>query len=229
MAFFGRKDPIEPGKELDELWRMHVFTQDHNGGGQEGALSTFQKRVIQQRCLTYTQTITDHTLEQIGQRLAHDGECLLVFNPHGQDWSGVLALTVPGAALASGAERRRRRRPAAALPGAAAGRGRGLHPCGGAGDSSGGLPDIPAARSRQPTRPVQAVQIRQDAATLQLETADLLVAIDRTTGNLTRIYDRKRGQEWGGDQVGRLYALRGDGQRCHLAHGRRRGAGKPDI
>ena len=94
-AFFARKDPIEPGKELDELWRMHVFTQDHNGGGQEGALSTFQKRVIQQRCLAYTRAIIDYSLEQIGQRLAHDGECLIVFNPHGQDWSGVLTLTVP--------------------------------------------------------------------------------------------------------------------------------------
>jgi hypothetical protein len=29
-AFFGRKDLVTPGEELAELWRMHVFTQDHN-------------------------------------------------------------------------------------------------------------------------------------------------------------------------------------------------------
>jgi alpha-mannosidase len=39
----------------------------------------------------------------------------------------------------------------------------------------------------------------------------LIVAIDRVTGNLTRLYDRKRRQEWGGEQIGRLYALRESG------------------
>ena len=210
VAFFGRKDPIEPGKELDELWRMHVFTQDHNGGGQEGALSTFQKRVIQQRCLGYTQAIIDHTLEQIGRRLAHDGECLLVFNPHGQDWSGVLDLTVPaqhwqtGLSVADGEGRR--------LPSQAQQQGEDavrIHVA---------VPAIPAVGYRtfqlreagdQPA--ATGVQIRQDVGTLKLETAELLVAIDRTTGNLTHIYDRRRGQEWGGAQVGQLYALRETG------------------
>ena len=35
-AFFGRKDPIEPGREFNELWRMHLFCQDHNAGGERG-------------------------------------------------------------------------------------------------------------------------------------------------------------------------------------------------
>jgi hypothetical protein len=81
-AFFARKDPIQPGAELDTLWQMHIFTQDHNGGGQEGALSTFQKRVIQQRCLGYTQALIDQTLDEIGQRLALDSaHCLLGLQP----------------------------------------------------------------------------------------------------------------------------------------------------
>lgn len=71
---------------------MHIFTQDHNGGGQESALSTFQKRVIQQRCLAYTQQIIDQVLDQIGQRLAQPGEAILLFNPHGQPWPGLLTL-----------------------------------------------------------------------------------------------------------------------------------------
>ncbi len=208
-AFFARKDPIQPGKELDELWRMHIFTQDHNGGGQEGALSTFQKRVIQQRCLAYSQELVDQTLDEIGHRLDFDGDCLLVFNPHGQDWSGVLSATLPalrwqpgmyvvdqdGIPLPSQAQQQD---PDQIL----------LHVA---------LPTVPSVGYRafqlRPTQletgpsPETAVQISQDEAALHLSTPDLIVSVDRMTGNLTRLYDRKRKQEWGGEQVGRLYAL----------------------
>ena len=208
-AFFARKDPIQPGKELDELWRMHIFTQDHNGGGQEGALSTFQKRVIQQRCLAYSQELVDQTLDEIGHRLDFDGDCLLVFNPHGQDRSGVLSATLPalrwqpgmyvvdqdGIPLPSQAQQQD---PDQIL----------LHVA---------LPTVPSVGYRafqlRPTQletgpsPETAVQISQDEAALHLSTPDLIVSVDRMTGNLTRLYDRKRKQEWGGEQVGRLYAL----------------------
>lgn len=86
-AFFGEKDPILRGQEWEALWRMHIFTQDHNGGGQEGALSTFQKRTMQNRCLDYTDQIISTVLEGVASRLRQQGQKLLVFNPHGQGWA----------------------------------------------------------------------------------------------------------------------------------------------
>lgn len=208
-AFFAHKDPIEPGAELETLWRMHVFTQDHNGGGQEGALSTFQKRVIQQRCLTYTQAIIDYTLDKIGQRLAVNGDCLLVFNPHGQDWRGVLSVTVQnwtpsarvvdqdGALLTMQTQKLDTGRTLVHLA----------------------LPAIPsvgygafrvlAAEASEPAP--AAVQIAQDTVAFHLSSADFDISIDRQSGNLLRIFDRKRQQEWGGEQVGRLYAIQESG------------------
>jgi len=207
-AFFARKDPIEPGRELAELWRMHIFTQDHNGGGQEGALSTFQKRVIQQRCLVYTRAIIDQCVDELGRRLALDAECLLVVNPHGQAWSGVLAVTVPmqrwqagfcladddGAPLVTQAQPQGDHQMLVHVA----------------------LPAIPSVGYRAfKLCPIQApdaaptaraIQISQDETAMHLTSAELIVSIDRTTGNLTRLYDRRREQEWGSEQVGRLYA-----------------------
>lgn len=211
-AFFARKDPIQPGKELDELWRMHVFTQDHNGGGQEGALSTFQKRVIQQRCLAYTQEIIEQTLAEMGQRLLLDEECLLVVNPHGQAWMGAFSLTLPAERWQSGL--------CVAgddgMPLLAQAQPRGdqvlVHVA---------LPAIPAvgyrafrlcpAQAQSSPPPAAPVQISQDAAALHLTSADWIVSIDRASGNLTRLYDRARDQEWGSEQVGRLYAIQESG------------------
>ncbi|HQY92654.1 glycoside hydrolase family 38 C-terminal domain-containing protein [Caldilinea sp.] len=208
-AFFARKDPIQPGKELAELWRMHIFTQDHNGGGQEGALSTFQKRVIQQRCLAYTQEIIDQTLAEIGQRLSPDEECLLVFNPHGQEWAGALSVTLPaerwqaglcfadddGAPLLTQAQQQGNDQVLVhvALPAIPSVGYRAFRLC--------------AAQTPAAAPAAAMVQISQDAAALHLTSADWIVSIDRTTGNLTRLYDRRRAQEWGNEQVGRLYAI----------------------
>lgn len=212
-AFFARKDPILPGKELDELWRMHIFTQDHNGGGQEGALSTFQKRVIQQRCITYTQAIIDQVLMALGQQLALDGECLLVFNPHGQEWSGVLSATVPAQRWQSGVSFADD--DGTPLPIQA------QHQADDQVLVHVALPAVPSVGYRafrlcpaqmSTSAPAAGlVQISQDETSLHLTSADLIVSVDRTTGNLTRLYDRKRGQEWGGEQVGRLYAIHESG------------------
>jgi hypothetical protein len=212
-AFFARKDPIQPGKELDELWRMHIFTQDHNGGGQEGALSTFQKRVIQQRCIAYTQAIIDQVLTEIGQRLALEEDCLLVFNPHGSDWSGLLSVQLPaqhwqpdtgvtdleGAPLPIQVQKQTDDRVTVYLA----------------------LPGVPSVGYRVfKLHPVQtiddrvavtAVQITQDAAALHLISPDIAIAIDRVTGNLTRIYDRRRRQEWGNGKIGEIYAIEESG------------------
>jgi hypothetical protein len=83
------------------------------------------------------------------------------------------------------------------------------------------LPTVPGVgyralqlRSAQPeagSSPTAAVQISHDEAALHLTNPDLIISIDRMTGNLTRLYDRKREQEWGGEQVGQLYALQETG------------------
>lgn len=62
-AFFGADDRPPSGREWEWLWRMHVFTQDHNGGGQDGTLSTFQKRVRQDRVVAYANQVFGHALE----------------------------------------------------------------------------------------------------------------------------------------------------------------------
>lgn len=206
-AFFARKDPISRGHEFHELWRMHVFTQDHNGGGQEGALSSFQKRVIQERLDTYSGEIIDHTLDQVAGSLAATGDCLLVFNPHGRAWSGPLAVTVPedrwaggdrvldqdGQALVAQVERR--------LPGAVT--------------VQVAVPDVPAVgyrafgvgRGGTPTVGPH-VLIDDDVATLRLRNAVVEVVMDRRTGSIAHLVDLHRSQEWGGADVGRLSAVR---------------------
>ena len=62
-AFFADKDHPPTGRAFEWLWRMHVFTQDHNGGGQDGTLSTFQKRVRQDRLFAYAEETIRHALE----------------------------------------------------------------------------------------------------------------------------------------------------------------------
>lgn len=223
-AFFARKDPIPPGKELDELWRMHVFTQDHNGGGQEGALSTFQKRVIQQRCLAYTQAIVDHALAALGHNLAVDAENLIVFNSQGQDWSGVLPVHLDSeqwqgnvqfvdaagallpAQVQQGDDGQRvlylalKGVPAVGYAGFPLRRG-----------SASDTVLETVLETEPETVPTAAVQVAQDDRTLRLANAHFALEIDRSTGNLVRLADRTRGQEWGGAQVGALYAVQETG------------------
>lgn len=76
-AYFAPPDPPVEGRELELLWRMQVFTQDHNGGGQDGVQSSFEKRVRQDRLATYCDDVADHALaldETPGSRL-------IVLNP----------------------------------------------------------------------------------------------------------------------------------------------------
>lgn len=94
-AFYARKDPMPAGREFNELWKMHLFSADHNGGGYEGALSTFQKRVMQERVLAYTAEAFDHGLDTIAANLAATGTGALAFNPLSAPWSGALAIDVP--------------------------------------------------------------------------------------------------------------------------------------
>jgi len=61
-AFFARRDPAPDRRELEWLWRMHIFTQDHNSGGQDGTLSAFQKKVRQDRVRDASRQVIDYAL-----------------------------------------------------------------------------------------------------------------------------------------------------------------------
>ena len=61
-AFFADDDFAPVGREWEWLWRMQVFTQDHNGGGQDGVLSIFQKKVRHDRARGYALEVLDHAL-----------------------------------------------------------------------------------------------------------------------------------------------------------------------
>jgi hypothetical protein len=206
-AFFARKDPIAQGKELDEIWRMHVFAQDHNGGGQEGALSTFQKRVIQGRCLAYTQAIIDQALLNLGAALALDSSGLLVFNPHGQPWSGVLPVALGEARWEP--EMQLVDESGAALPVQVQRAADGqeiLHVALEAAPSVG-YTAFRMQKNAAPAAPGASVAVTQDDRLLQLTSVDFVLAVDRASGNLVRLTDRTRGEEWGGEQVGAVLAL----------------------
>lgn len=206
QAFFARKDPIPTGKELGELWRMQIFTQDHNAGGQEGALSAFQRRAIQKRLLQYTRQVIDQTLTSMSERLSNQGDCLMIFNPHGRAWSGVLTASLPAAHWQPGSQ---------------------------VVDANGSLLPIQVAQAKdglvqvalelhalppvgyqvfglkQGEVPTVANPLRfhQEPDALHLESDDLQVTIDLQTGSLVRIHDKQRDQDWGGVQVGQLYAI----------------------
>ena len=96
-AFFARKDPIEPGHELNELWKMHVFCQDHNAGGEEGTLSEFQKQVRQQRCQGYAEEITTTALSGLASLSMDGAGSVAFFNPHPYSWSEAVTLRLPPA------------------------------------------------------------------------------------------------------------------------------------
>lgn len=87
-AFFCSDDAPRPGRKLEDLWRMHVFTQDHNGGGKDGLLSSFQKRVRLDRLMAYALQIADHALG------TGDGDTATItaFNPRLQPWEGPLVV-----------------------------------------------------------------------------------------------------------------------------------------
>ncbi|MBZ0304256.1 MAG: hypothetical protein K8J31_31260 [Anaerolineae bacterium] len=205
QAFFARKDPIQPGQELTELWRMHVFTQDHNGGGQEGALSAFQKRVIQERCQQYIEELTAHTLAQLGRGLNTSAEGVLIFNPHGHAWSGPLTMEadnwLPEHDLVNADGQ--------PLPVQHLDQGQVIIQAG----------DIPALGYRfyafQPASTHQTTslpQVERDAQTLRLSNGYLAVAVDLATGTLTQILDVAHGQDWGHDRAGHLYTITESGR-----------------
>lgn len=206
-AFYARKDPIPSDRALTELWRMHLFTSDHNGGGYEGALSSFQKRVMQDRVLTYTGDILRHGLGQIARHLDTPGQGLLLFNP-GEEWCGPLLAIVPVEAWTAG-----------------------LRPVDGEGNAlpvqvdhearteagqvalhirlpnmpSVGYRLIPFARPTETLAPVSA-RVRDDGRQVTIATPAVAVTVNRETGAITGLHDVVRGIDWGHDRLANLTA-----------------------
>ncbi|MFD6175519.1 MULTISPECIES: glycoside hydrolase family 38 N-terminal domain-containing protein [unclassified Isoptericola] len=73
-SFFEPDDFAPVGREFEWLWRMQAFTQDHNGGGQDGALSVFQKKVRHDRARGYAREVVEHVAA------GDDAERLLVLS-----------------------------------------------------------------------------------------------------------------------------------------------------
>lgn len=172
-AYFARKDPIPRGKEFAELWRMHVFVKDHNSGGEEGTLTSFQKRVRQDRCLNYAQEIIEQVLGELGARSEVEGDCVVVFNPHGRPYSGPVTV----------------------------------------GDTDLFVQDVPAIgyqvmRRDDEPRNTASPSVTREEGHIQLQSADLRVTVDTSTGAISELLDLRRGHDWGGQRVGRIYALR---------------------
>ena len=210
-AFYETKDPIATGHELTELWRMQLFSEDHNGGGYEGVLSTFQKRVMQQRILQYTGEILETGLQGIGARLSASITGALLFNSQGTAWSGPITLSVPTSLWDAG-----------------------LRPLGADGEPlPAQLDTMATARDGHVAVAVeleavpsvgyavvpfgevapfdsidsQDVVVRPDDKMLFLTDAFEL-KIDPATGEIMRLHDRRRNVDWAARAFGGLRALR---------------------
>ncbi len=207
-AFFASKDPIPAGREFAEVWKMHLFTEDHNGGGYEAALSAFQKRMMQQRVLDYTSQIIDHGLAAIGTRVACGDPGVLAFNPLGQAWQGALQLDVPAAAWATGLR-----------PVGTDGQSLPVQVTDDGGDTvrvlveTGEIPSVGyrhitfASTSASADLPDAGVS-RVEGGTLTLTAGAIEVGVDGATGAITRLRDRTSSADWGRVGLGAIRAIR---------------------
>lgn len=204
-AFFLRKDPIPRDGALRELWRMRLFSQDHNGGGCEGSQSTFFKRRLQERTLEYCRQIREKTLDSIARRLGGEGPALLLFNPLGQPHSEPVRADLP----------------AGWLDGHELADGRGLPvPVQSLLRADGSVetwvsPDpVPSvgwlALRRRPggtAADATRVKVEHQGDRLTLSGARVRVEIDLLKGRLTRLQELETGTDWGSPDVGRIWAL----------------------
>ncbi len=229
-AFFARKDPIAAGREFEGLWRMQLITQDHNGGGQEGKLSSFQKRVRQDRVIAYSREVIDHALGSAtaGARSVDDpgsvmagsaaasgsveagsaaasGSAVVVFNPRLAAFDGPLLVDADNSAGRLLAEW------------AAADAGIAVHSLT---DALGGKQltvgpfAVPAVGSRV-LRPADLAvsgpaasgpRTSVDDRRVRVESADIVVEVDRETGQISCLRDVVRGTDLAG-AIGRLTAV----------------------
>ena len=193
-VFFGREDIIRSGEELRELWKMHVFSQDHNGGGKEGAASEFIKLRIQDRLYTYTNEIIHQSLAAFSPT---DSLCT-VFNPHSWDVTQVVelpnlaekyaAVDAVGNALPMQTDRFGRARVEITL-------------C-----PFEVKPIYSQSVDELSSQVHSTSRISNHDDWLEMENESLLLRIDRKTGNLKTFFDKRRRQEWGHDGALELLA-----------------------
>jgi len=209
-AFYETKDPIAEGHELTELWRMQLFSADHNGGGYEGALSTFQKRVMQQRILQYTGEILETGLQGIAARLATPASGALAFNPHGSAWCGPVSLMVPADRWDAGMRplgADGTPLPAQADPSTVAPDGHVAVATVLGSVPSVGYAMIPFGEADSAESDTHCDLARVDDR-IRVTTAGWVLDVDAVTGHIVRLRDRRRGGEWAGRAFGGLRALR---------------------
>ena len=202
-AFYARKDPIATGQEFAELWKMHIFTEDHNGGGYEAALSTFQKRVMQDRVLAYTGQIISNGLAQLAGQLGTTGKGILAFNPLGQASDSTLTFDLPSADWDAGL------RPVdtegAVVPAQVV-------------SSTGGTTTVAAVVEPVPSvgyRFLNLAEATAPSGTPSRATGDLTlsangttVTVDAATGAITALSSDGQDTNWGHEQFGTLRAIR---------------------
>ena len=212
-AYFDRKDPIERGREFSEIWKMHVFCQDHNAGGEEATLSEFQKQVREQRCSTYSEEVITTVLGQFTGVGEGSGGSLVVFNPHPYDWAEPIGLEIPSdvdldklhISVGSGSERsnvpwqldestgdtwRIKVLPPSVPP-------IGYRVC-----------DIDQTAGNGERYANTGVSVVKGTDGTTLDDGLLRLTVSNATGNLVELADLVRGVDWGGDHVGRIYGLK---------------------
>lgn len=205
-AFFAPKDPIPAGSEFAELWKMHIFTEDHNGGGYEAALSTFQKEQMQARVLDYTGQIIAHGLQKIGSGIAASQPGIVAFNPLGHPWSGPLRIAIPCTAWDSGL------RPIDASGNALS------HQLLGRRDTVAELvvqvADVPSAGyTRIPftlattEATASPIAIEENDARIAMHSVGLSLGVARNDGAIYTIHDRETGCDWGTRCIGTMRAI----------------------
>lgn len=205
-TFFREKDRIELGEELPTLWRMHLFTQDHNGGGHEGALSEFQKRMIQDRAISYADQIIEHNMSQIVNRLPKNTR-ILIWNPINKRRFEPIELKVPKEWIVAGLCLKD-----------VGGNPVPWQQCGSMIDTDGkvtivvacllegvGYTTLEAGEGEQLKQ--RDVSLQDSENSITIDTNHLCVIINKRTGSLDTLKDKKTGIDWGSKYVNRLYAV----------------------
>lgn len=213
-AFFDRKDPIKVGEEFRELWKMHIFVKDHNGGGEEGALSEFQKRVRQARCREYAGDVVATALASLSGAASNEQARVAIFNSHPYPWTSVVELELPpDAALEDLDFVDSTAGETLSVPWqldeVARGQAR-LYvrplPLNGLAWKSLGVRHTARAGTRGPNGTMLGV--REEADQVVAESSHIRLALSRDNGNLTMLRDLSRNVDWGASRIGEIYALR---------------------
>lgn len=189
-AYFASDDTPPEGKEWEWLWRMHVFTQDHNGGGQDGPLSIFQKKVRHDRTREYALEALHHAVgrgqsEQpslLRTRLGRSERSLIV-DPHTTDELAEWFDAQPSALVQF------------------------VHQTDGArcaairAESDSGVGIAPLTLVAEHS----ALSVTQESTVVRIDTDRVAVSINKATGNVD-VTDTLSGANWSG-VTGRAYAV----------------------